>query len=54
MFDTIHPAVVHFPIALLVLYSILELLSIFPAVRNKRTIRYIKLFLILVGWVGVQ
>ena len=47
----IHPIFVHFPIALLALYSILEL------VRSKRVIQkteffYIKFFLLLVGVLG--
>lgn len=54
MFDTIHPVVVHFPIALLTIYSLLEIASLFPKVRHNRTVRYIKLFLIVVGWVGIQ
>lgn len=54
MFDTIHPVVVHFPIALLVLYSLLELLGVFPRIRTNRTIWYIKLFLVVIGRIGIQ
>lgn len=52
--ENLHPLVVHFPIALLVLYSLLELLSLIPRARQSKTIRYIKLFLLIVGWLGVQ
>lgn len=54
MMDRLHPLVVHFPIALLTVYSIVELISLFPKVRHHKTIWYIKLFLVVVGWLGIQ
>ncbi len=54
MIEQLHPIVVHFPIALLTIYGLLELISIFPKVRHNRTIWYIKLFLLLIGLVSVQ
>lgn len=50
----LHPIIVHFPIALLTIYSLLEIASLFRKVRENRTVRYIKLFLVLVGWIFVQ
>lgn len=44
---------VHFPIALLTIFALLQLLGIFPKVRRSKTMRYIKLFLLLVGRAGV-
>lgn len=44
----IHPIVVHFPIALLTLYSMLEVVSLFGRSRTKQ-LHTTKLFLLLVG-----
>lgn len=54
MLENLHPIVVHFPIALLTIYSLLEIASIHKKVRHSITVWYIKLFLIVVGWVFVQ
>lgn len=52
--ENLHPIVVHFPIALLTLYSILEILSLFRKVRDSKTVWYIKLFLLIVWLLSVQ
>lgn len=52
--ENLHPIVVHFPIALLTLYSILEILSLSRKIRASKTVWYIKLFLVVVGLISVQ
>lgn len=52
--ENLHPIAVHFPIGLLVIYSLLEILSLFKKIRNNKTVRYIKLFLLIVGRIGIQ
>lgn len=52
--ENLHPIAVHFPIALLVLYSLMEIVSLFTRVRNNKVVRYIKLFLLLTGRLGLQ
>lgn len=47
----VHPLVVHFPIALLTLYSLLEIASLFWRARTKK-LEQTKIFLLLVGTVG--
>lgn len=47
----IHPIVVHFPIALLTLYSLLEIASLFGRRRTKK-LEQTKLFLLFVGTIG--
>lgn len=45
----IHPIIVHFPIALLTFYAIMELASLHPKLRDNKTFFYIKLAL-LFAW----
>ncbi|MBP6910344.1 hypothetical protein KBC03_01990 [Patescibacteria group bacterium] len=52
--ENLHPIMVHFPIALLTIYSLLEIASLFRKVRHNRTVWYIKLFLLLVGLISIQ
>jgi uncharacterized membrane protein len=47
----IHPVVVHFPIALLTLYSLLEIASLFWRARTKK-LNQTKLFLLFVWTIG--
>ena len=47
----IHPAVVHFPVALLTLYSLLEIATLFWRERTKK-LQQTKLFLLFVWTVG--
>jgi uncharacterized membrane protein len=47
----IHPAVVHFPIGLLTLYCILELLR-FKKIQSKSYLFYVKAILLVAGTVG--
>ena len=52
--ENLHPIMVHFPIALLTIYSLLEIASLFRKARHNRTVWYIKLFLLLVGRISIQ
>lgn len=45
----IHPVIVHFPIALLSLYALLELVQLFPKLRQKDSLTHIKLGFLLLG-----
>ncbi len=47
----IHPVVVHFPVALLTLYSLLEIATLFWRQRTKK-LQQTKIFLLLVWTVG--
>ncbi len=47
----LHPILVHFPIALLTLYSVLEILQI-KAVLNRAYVFYIKAVLVILGALG--
>ncbi len=46
----IHPLFVHFPIGLLVVYSLLELASLVPWVKRQQWIFPVKAFLVLAGF----
>ncbi len=45
----LHPIIVHFPIALLVLYVGIEIASLHPKLKNNKTVFYIKLVLLVAG-----
>lgn len=47
----LHPMIVHFPIALLVVYVWAELVSLHPKLRYNKTMYYIKLVLLWIGTV---
>ena len=47
----LHPIVVHFPIALLTLYSVLEVLRL-PFIARQMWIFYTKALLLIVGFIG--
>ena len=47
----IHPIIVHFPIALLTIYALLEIATLFT--RKNKDLKNIKLFLLFVGELGV-
>jgi uncharacterized membrane protein len=49
---SLHPMVVHFPIALLSLYAILEFLTLHPRFQKNTTLYYIKFFLLVCGVLG--
>ena len=48
----LHPIFVHFPIALLTLYAVLELASLHPKLKSNKTMFYIKLTLLFAGTLG--
>lgn len=45
----LHPIFVHFPIALLTVYAIIELIRI-PKLQSKDSIFYVKCILVVLGW----
>lgn len=45
----IHPILVHFPIALLTIYALLEIFSLLKKVREYEWLEHIKAFLVIVG-----
>lgn len=47
----IHPIFVHFPIALLTVYAIIELIRI-QKFQSKNSIFYIKCILVVLGWIA--
>ncbi len=47
----IHPIIVHFPVALLTLYALIELIP-FAVVRKNKSVQVIKLFLLFIGEMG--
>jgi uncharacterized membrane protein len=49
--QTIHPLLVHFPVAMLSLYGILEIISGFPIIR-KFDLTITKLVLVIIGTLG--
>jgi uncharacterized membrane protein len=51
-FENIHPAIVHFPIALLGFYAILEIAR-FPWLKNQPWYFYVKAVLVIAGSVAV-
>lgn len=50
----IHPIVVHFPVALLTLYALIELVSLHPKLRNNKTVFYIKLVFLFTWTLGAM
>jgi uncharacterized membrane protein len=50
--QTLHPLFVHFPIALLTLYSWLEIVCLIPKFRNNQTLFYMKLMLLVTWSIG--
>lgn len=49
--QTIHPLLVHFPVAMLSLYGVLEIISSFPIIKKFDT-TLTKLILVIVGTLG--
>ena len=52
MINNFHVLVVHFPIALLTLYALIEIGSVFKELRNKRSLEITKAILVVSGTVG--
>ena len=46
----IHPILVHFPIALLTIYAVIELIRV-PAFQSKSPVFYIKFAFVSIGWI---
>lgn len=46
----LHPIIVHIPVAFLSIFSIVEILSLFPKFRHSKTFFFIKFFILLVGF----
>lgn len=52
--QTLHPMVVHFPIALLSLYALLEVISLHPRLKYNTSLAYTKMLLLFAGTVSAM